>query len=246
MAISKGSVKGSTHSELIVQPYDPSKEALKRVLYTVSLIVIGFGCLAIGYLSSLTQISLLSDERDHLQIQLDQSVTEISDLRQRVGVLSKGEEISRYAANSVRSTILDLESEVAELQQEVAFYKSIMVPDDRGPGFRIGRVKFDFIDNGKVRFRMVLSQPGNNRSFVSGQLSLVLIASRVDAVVDVPFHEISDDVDVQGLPFKFRYFQDVEGTIELPEDVTPLQIQLVAVTNGKNSQRLEEIIDWPL
>jgi hypothetical protein len=94
------------------------------------------------------------------------------------------------------------------------------------------------------RFKMVLTQVGNNNSFIAGQVAVNIIG-RLDGEKEViALRDLSDDIEDLGVRFRFRYFQDVEGTLSLPQGFEPYEIQVVAQAQGRNASQAERTFDW--
>ena len=51
-------------------------------------------------------------------------------------------------------------------------------------------------------------------------------------------------VNKSGIPFKFRYFQNVDGEIVVPGGFVPEQIEVIAQSKGRKATRLEKRFDW--
>jgi len=50
----------------------------------------------------------------------------------------------------------------------------------------------------------------------------------------------------EAIKFRFRYFQNIIGELQLPEGFVPREVMVVAQSSGLNAQRLEKTFDWPL
>jgi hypothetical protein len=57
---------------------------------------------------------------------------------------------------------------------------------------------------------------------------------------------LTEDMDPDGARFKFRYFQDVSGELEMPPGFIPEQIEVIAESSGRKAMRLEKKFDWIL
>ena len=45
--------------------------------------------------------------------------------------------------------------------------------------------------------------------------------------------------------FRFRYFQNINGEMMIPEGFEPREFMVVAQSAGSNGQRLEKSFEWP-
>jgi hypothetical protein len=57
--------------------------------------------------------------------------------------------------------------------------------------------------------------------------------------------ELRDDKQ-NSIRFRFRYFQNIDGELTVPEGFEPREIMVVAKMTGRNNQRLEKKFDWQL
>ena len=60
----------------------------------------------------------------------------------------------------------------------------------------------------------------------------------------IALRDLSEDIADLGVKFRFRYFQDVEGSLKLPEEFEPLEIQVVAQAEGRKSSQAERTFNW--
>jgi hypothetical protein len=66
-----------------------------------------------------------------------------------------------------------------------------------------------------------------------------------DESVVLALDEVSDPA-VQQLKFRFRYFQDLAGTIKLPGEFAPDRVELTVRPEGKGKQvPVVQSFDWP-
>ena len=50
---------------------------------------------------------------------------------------------------------------------------------------------------------------------------------------------------VKDLNYRFKYFQNIEGDIELPENFEPLRMNVEILPGGRQKDKIEKTIDWP-
>lgn len=238
-------VKGSPQHKLVIRQ-ERSGEKGRRQLVVASLVLAAAGCgFGAGWLGSGQALNATTAERDRLQQALAESELTVSDLAQKVGILEKGGEVDRQAANEVRETIRELKIQVAGLEEEVSFYKGIMVPGDKPAGLQIGKVSVAQVEGRQYRYIVTMTQIAERRRQVSGTLIMNLIGQTEGKAQTLPLHELNSKVPAKGSRFRFRYFQELQGTLTLPEGFEPQQIKLLVQSAGKKPQRVEQTIDWP-
>ena len=70
-----------------------------------------------------------------------------------------------------------------------------------------------------------------------------LIGKKKGAQEVIALRDISDRKEL-GIKFKFRYFQNIEGELVLPEGFEPSALQVVAQSKGKKASRIEQSYEW--
>ena len=135
-------VKGSKQERLSLVRYDPWHRFWRGFYFLLFTAAVAAGCFFGGQYASLNQVRALGLERDQLQEQIVAADQEIRTFRQRVGVLEKGGEVDRQAAEGIRQTVKELKIQVATLEEEVSFYKGIMAPSGQDKGLRISTVSY--------------------------------------------------------------------------------------------------------
>ncbi len=157
--------------------------------------------------------------------------------------------IDAEAARSLRETISDLRSRVAGLREEVTFYKSLMAPSKAHRGlqiaeFELGRGERDH----QYTFHILLTQAEERRSWVQGNVTVEVhgIRSRDDGDPVEQVLSLTDlgSSDTYPLPFRFRYFQNLSGSLTLPGDFEPRSVVVTMTPKGRNADQAERTFDW--
>lgn len=172
-----------------------------------------------------------------LRAERDALARENGRLRARLAMLERQAEIRSRAYAEVEEALVGLESEAADLREELTFYRGVVgQPGGDGQlaleGFRVraagaGRA---------YRFRAVLTRIGDHDTVVQGELA-----------VRVAGEQAGDDgisVEAGGLPFRIRHFQRVEGRLELPEGFVPETLSLDVTAAGEEAPRIRRTYAW--
>lgn len=188
--------------------------------------------------SAEASIGVLQDELKTLR----EAYTEA---RQQVINLERGRAIDQQAMKQARTTIVKLETRIASLKSDLTFYKNIMAPSETSKGLQVDSLTL-VADRqpGSYDFKLVLTQVGNNKSYISGVVAVNVIGLRDEEKEVIALRDLSQDIDDLGVKFRFRYFQDVEGLLTLPEGFEPIEIQVLAQAEGRKSSQAERTFDW--
>lgn len=191
--------------------------------------------------------------------------------QQRAVRAEKSAEIDRLAAEDVRQALLAYRNEVADLESDVEFYRRLMAPDELDKGLSLYAFKLSF-DNQTQRYQYsaLVTQAGGKNQVIKGNLAITLLAqqgSSVSADLAVTDNEdnaadsdklVTDTVKLQSmsladlpdyagsLPAKlrFRFFQTIEGSFKLPDDITPVSVVVAVKSTGKSAQQIEKTFNW--
>lgn len=151
-------------------------------------------------------------------------------LRGQLLVLRQASAVDRQAYAEVEKSLRDYQDQVMELKQEVEFYRGILAPSAGRPGLRLQ--SFKVASNGLPRgytYKMVLSQVLVEVRTVTGTASFTLQGTENGVPRELTLRELGQPGGA--VRFRFKYFQSVEGDVELPEGFMPLRV-LVRVRPG--------------
>jgi len=237
-------VEGSVQDELVIVRRAKGYRFWRAFWLAILILVTAGGGYLYGYFDSYTQMKVLKEENGYLKDGLRTSEKTIEDLSQRVAVLEKGGEVDRQAADGFRDTVKDLKDQVSVLEQEVAFYKGIMAPVSSDKGLRISRIDLDAISANQYSYAVMMTQVVDNTNYVQGEVAVNVIGLRSGEQEVIALRDLDDNISELGIPFRFRYFQELKGILNLPDGFTPQQLQVVMQSRGQNSQRVEETRNW--
>jgi len=152
-------------------------------------------------------------------------------------------QVTSQAQEQVRVEIKDLRDQIAELEEAVAFYKSVMAPGSGENGLKIEKLDVATTTTPNVySFRLVLTQVGDNRGYLSGNVSLNVSGRRGEEAVRLNGSEVlADGAETR---FKFRYFQELSGRLTLPDGFEPDQLLIEAVSTGRRQEKVERSFIW--
>lgn len=197
------------------------------------LIIFGIVCAAIG--ATLPVLSLL-DSNAKVMV-LEQQLTQQTELQQQHQVrLAETELKLRIELQSQRetlSTMAQLHRDNAEMDKELAFFRSIMAPETIVDGV----VVHDFVldetnDPRRLRYQLVLTQQKVRKRYGKGKVSI-----SIEGSLDGKAHSVdlaSLDSENPKFGYSFRYFQEFSGELLLPENFVPEQF--VVRLNAKQNR----------
>jgi len=238
-------VKGSPQCPMVVVPYRPVRKALLMTLALVLAVGAAVGSYFLGYTQGESLQAGAVDERNQLREQVARYSAEAEELRQQLANVRLGSEVDQQASEELRTQVISLKEEVTSLEENIAFYRGIMAPDENRSGLTIGSL--NVIGTGSAReyrYKLVVQQLATNHQVLNGHVNFNIVGREGDETVSLPLYRLSAAQDSENIRLRFRYFQNIEGRLTLPEGFEPERIEIVARSTGNNPQTVEERFGW--
>ena len=184
-------------------------------------------------------------ERRGLSAKVAQLEAENGELSAKVAELEMARRLDREAYGQVERTLGELQSQLSRQGDDLAFYRSIVSPEDGVQGLRIQRLEIQ--PGGGSReyvLRLTLIQAMRHDSVASGLAQVVLHGMQGDKPTRHTLGELIGRPRAQ-LPFSFRYFQTVEQAFTLPEGFEAFEAE-VQVRSSKLRFPLQQSFAWKI
>ncbi len=237
-------VKGSKQYRMVVVPYRPWRKALFCLLGTAIVCGSVAGAYFFGAWHGAQQLSELQAAKTTLQSQLSDLQAQYADVEQQVTNLRMGSQIDQKANEEVRQEVIALRSQIAELEEDISFYRGLMAPTADKQGLSIGNV--NIVANGprRYQFTMMVQQFAANHSLIKGYLNVTITGYKAGVPMRIPLKDLTDSITAEDIKLRFKYFQNITGELALPDEFEPEGIELVAVATGRNAARVEQKYGW--
>jgi hypothetical protein len=133
-----------------------------------------------------------------------------------------GRDVDRKAYADVEKNLSELQSQLLKQREELTFYRGIISPKEGVDGLRIQRfqVVAAGVDN-HYRLRLVLVQSMRQDTMVSGSIGVEIEGVRDNKPENLIVANATGRGGDAHLPFQFKYFQNLEHDVELPEGFEP-------------------------
>jgi hypothetical protein len=226
--------------------YQPAQVWLATAVALVVLVSAGYALFQRGVRHAGLELDRLAQQGGTLQRQLDEERSANAGLRQQLAILERSSEIDRRAALEVRNEFAALQEKVQSLRKDLAFYRGIVSPADNKAGLNIQRFELQPGSlAGRYNYKLMLTQVKRNDRYVQGVIEIDVEGLQDGSSKVLSFAGLRVDKG-DALTFKFRYFQDFEGQIELPPKFEPQRLRIRVKTTGKNQPPdMEKTMEWP-
>lgn len=213
--------------QLVIRRHAPWRRRLLLggSVAAVALLLYGmfeWGRFAAGH----NQLAVAMERRD-LVARLESLEQTNESLRAQVTAAETALEVDRQAYADVERTLGELQAQVLRQSEELTFYRGIVAPADGIGGLRIQRFELTPAGSDRhYRLRLVLVQSLRQDSVVSGTVGIDLEGSQNDTPTRISLADLAGGPDGKPLPFSFRYFQNVEQDVMLPEGFQPFAVNV--------------------
>ena len=175
---------------------------------------------------------------------LDLALSQNSELQQRVAVLERADQVSRAANAELQRQIAQKQEEAAGLRADLAFYSRLTDAGAAREGLAVQALKVAAQRTSRMYdFDVTLTQNLKPGQVANGKVKLSVSGLKADKLVTVPWTEVAQNQDANGLAFSFKYFQPIKGTLLLPEGFQPNGVRVEA-DGGASMGKAEREFAW--
>ena len=166
---------------------------------------------------------------------------EVDALKSRIAVLERSEQVAKAALADLQNTLRDREEEIAGVRADLAFYGRL-VGGARREGLAIHALTLAPVAGSRAwNFHATLTQNFKRGSDTRGRLTLSLTGVSAGALATLDWSALTQQPSAAGIEYGFKYFQQVNGTIMVPEGFEPNRVRASADGEGG---RAEQEFSW--
>lgn len=177
--------------------------------------------------------------------EIDALEGQISELKQEIALLETHRNVEREAYQVVETNLTDLQRKIQEQQDAISFYRGIVSPKDGGRGLRVQDLKLTRgKDERHYKIRLVLVQVMQHDRSVKGQVDFSLEGAQDGVATTYKLAQLLPEEGSSSWPFAFRYFQDFDRELILPDGFMPEKINVEVISNTKSIASVKQSFDW--
>ena len=239
-------VRGSKQHEMVVVPYRPLYRTVIFFVFLLFMAALSWLTYEYGMSQGIELKVAVVQERDEIRVQLEEARITIQSMRSEIADLKLGEEVDALATEDVRKTVESLQTRIAQLNEEILFYKGVMAPSVGEKGLRIERLKVQKTTvPDRFKYSLRLTQVVDKHEYVQGGVRINFKGLEGQSEKEFKLSDL-DKTRQEAIRFRFKYFQNIDGELTLPQGFEPREVIIVAQPTGGNAQRLEKKFDWQL
>ena len=174
--------------------------------------------------------------------QLRAQLRRIESLEQQVATLSRSDQISRDANRDLQATLSERDEEIAGLRADVAFYERFVGATAQRRGLSVHELTLQPQDEQAWHFTATLTQNLNRGAVNAGRLLVSVEGTEAGKLRRLAWSDLRQQPNAPGVPYSFKYFQQVEGDLLLPPGFKPVRVIARVVPQG--GAAVEQSFPW--
>lgn len=214
--------------QLVIRVNSPWRRRGVIAGVVVLLLLVPYLAYELGRWASGYSIVAVTQERlEHAQ-RVRKLEEQLAGLQGAVATAELARNVDRQSYAEVEKTLSDLQTEVRSQRDELAFYQAIVQPQEGPSGPRVQRIDIGTgPTEGRYQLKILLIQSLLQEAMAGGSLKIEIAGTRDGQPLVLPLAELAvEQSDRQPLSFSFRYFQELEQDIVLPQGFVPATVEV--------------------
>lgn len=226
---------------LVVRLHDPRRLRLLLAAFAVVALLAGFGLFKWGEFAAGGAGSRAAARVAELGAAVARLEAETRTLQEELARARTTLEVDREAQAHLQAALAESESRVAALNEELQFYRRIVVPSEGRTGLRVQT--FEVVDGQlehSYRLRLLLVQNPRRSGRASGRVEVALHGQLNGTEASLALEQLAAEPQA----YEFLYFQDVDLEIIIPEGFVPQTAEISLRPSGRNTRTVTASFPW--
>ena len=238
-------VKGSKQIKMVVVPHKPMRKVILILSTLFMAVFLSSAGVYYGYYRGTNENIEVRIERDQLSIEVNTLQSQLEIIQQDLVNIEQASLVDKQALVEVQEMMVGLRETNAQLEEDVLFYRQIMLPENDESGLVIGQLDLSATEEeNRIRYHIELKQLANNENLISGYTNVNILGTQDGNEVSFPLRSLAQDESQLDIRLQFRYFQNIEGELVIPDDFIPVAVQILAVSQGDNAKTVQKNFAW--
>ncbi len=166
-------------------------------------------------------------------------------LRAQVSQLQLQAEADEYTLNELRDDLRQRAADIAALEDTLAFYRAVLAPEEADAPVVIRPPELvELGDASRWRLSIVVHRSEEGDAVYRGQLGVVVRGSGAGEPILSSVGEVDSAMNSSVFPLRFRYLQELQVVVSLPEAFLPETIETVVTLTGPVRRTLRRSDRW--
>jgi len=220
---------------LVIRKHDPARQ--RRIWLQVALVWVG----SLLIVAALAGWLVARSPRQEAAARVAAADKETDTLKTRIAVLERSEQVAKVALGDMQQTLREREEEIDGLRADLAFYGRL-VGGAKREGLAVHALRLKAVDNSPAwNVVATLTQNFQRGQEIKGRLTLSVEGVQAGKLTTLDWAALGQGQEKSGIEYGFKYFQQVSGTIMLPDGFAPNRVIVRADGEGA---RVEQEFSW--
>lgn len=186
----------------------------------------------------------VGQQRTELEVRIERLEKENRVLRTQLAELDTFRVGRAHEQAEVAKAMGELQAQVAQQSQELAFYRGVVASAAANIGIKIGQVRISAADRpGSFSVHFTLQRSGRVETDAAGTVVMSLDGSEGGEAASIDFWALTGG-RTRELRYSFRYFQDFDQPLLVPSNFKPAQLQIEVRSTKKEVAPLAQSFLW--
>lgn len=222
----------------------PQMPLLRRIIrFLIALaVVLSFltGAFIGQYLVDKTA-RLAIQERAQLLAELERISEQNAEQKKQIAILQSSSEIDRLSVQHAQTSAAEMQDELSETRQELAFYRRVVSPEKKTNSLFIQ--DFRILDDSGLQYRLALARGIGKKGVVKGTVKMVFKGTIAE---DERKLNLQDIIQKQtgNLAFQFRHFRLFTGSFSFPDGFKPESVEIQILPKTRGVKKISKNWNW--
>ncbi len=216
-----------------------------RAALAVAFVVGGYLTFEFGRIQADYNIVDAAQERQDYENHISELRKQIGTLNQEIALLETHRDIDQEAYKDVEKSLANLQQKIQDQRDAIAFYRGIISPADGQRGLRVQDLRLSKgKDHRQYYIRLVLVQVMQHDRSVKGEVNFSLEGAQDGVATTYKLEKLIPADETSSWPFSFRYFQNFDRQLILPEGFRPERINIEVRSRTKSIASVKQSFLW--
>ncbi len=190
------------------------------------------------------QVIPLQTKLKKAQERLETLEAEHRSLQERMATLIRQNQLDQKAMQQTQTSLQQRQLACLKMEEELAFLRHVVSPGKANSGLQVHKVSLESAKTSQeFVYRFTVSQGLNKGVNATGWIHLSVAGESGGKTLVLNLQKLTEQ-KIKKIKMNFKHFQDVAGTIRLPEDFTPQKLTIEIKLGKRKQSAVKKTLDW--
>jgi hypothetical protein len=172
-----------------------------------------------------------------------QLAAENANLKQQLAIAKQTQQVTAVATKKLTDNLATRDEKISNLRADLAFYSHLVGGGARNEGLKLQKTHLQPVPNSRAwNITLTLTRNAKRDTMGSGVARVDVDGVSGGQLKRLRWKDITGPDQKNGLDFKFRFFQQLQGTIMLPKGFTPNRLRITI--DPKRGKSMTQTLPW--